>query len=56
MTTVELAHLALEVLEAQRRYFASRETPDLIASNKLEKRLKAEAEAIINVAAMVGPQ
>lgn len=37
---IELAQLALDVLNAQKKYFASRSHDDLIASKKLEGQLR----------------
>lgn len=43
----ELATLALDVLDAQQRYFKTREKDDLIASKKLEKRLREMASNVL---------
>jgi len=42
-----LAGLVIEVLDAQQRYFKSRDRADLIASKQLESRLRKEARAIL---------
>ena len=42
-----LAELAIEVLDAQQRYFKSRDRADLIASKQLESRLRKEARGIL---------
>lgn len=39
----ELAQLALDVLDAQQRYFKTRDTDALVWSKKLEKRLREMA-------------
>lgn len=44
MTTRQLAALVIEVLDAQKRYFATRDKADLIASKQLETRLRKVAE------------
>lgn len=47
MTRFDLALLALQVLDAQRRYFKSRSRDDLIASKQLEAELRRQAEAVL---------
>jgi len=42
-----LAALAIEVLDAQQKYFKSRDRADLIASKQLESRLRKEARSIL---------
>lgn len=44
---VSLARLALWVLDAQRKYFKSRDKLDLIASKELEAQLRTEAENVL---------
>ena len=48
MNALELATLALDVLDAQKRYFSDRTKTSLIVSKQLEAKLKAEAQEIIN--------
>lgn len=48
MTVVELARLALETREAQRRYFRERTPEALERSKALEKRLDAAVKEILD--------
>jgi hypothetical protein len=45
--TIELAHMILDVLNAQQQYFKSRSKEDLIASKQLERILRQHAEQIV---------
>jgi hypothetical protein len=47
LTARELAALVLQVLEAQKKYFKSRDQADLIASKQMESRLKKAAQQIM---------
>lgn len=47
MTIKELAALAIEVLDAQKKYFRTRQKDDLFASKVLESKLKLAALSII---------
>jgi hypothetical protein len=48
MTTEDLAAEVLRMLEAQKRYFDTRNRVDLIASKKLEAALIAKCRAILD--------
>jgi hypothetical protein len=48
LTVRELARLALETLDAQRRYFRDRRPADLEASKALEKKLRRAAEGALD--------
>ena len=42
-----LSQLVLEVLDAQKKYFKTRDKDDLIASKQLEKRLRDKASSYL---------
>ena len=44
-----LSRLVIEVLDAQKKYFKTREKDDLIASKQLEKRLRDKAASYLEV-------
>lgn len=54
MTAEQLAKLVILVLNAQRKYFETRDRADLIASKALESKLRTAANTIINDA-YLGP-
>jgi hypothetical protein len=45
----ELCELVLQVLDAQKKYFKSRDREDLIASKQLEAKLRNVAVGILEV-------
>ncbi len=47
MTRLELAFAVLKVLDAQKRYFKSRDRDDLIVSKALEIALRKECGSIV---------
>lgn len=48
MTAVQLAALALKVLDTQKRYFATRDHAVLIESKTLETRLRLECKEVLS--------
>lgn len=44
-----LSTLVIQVLDAQKKYFKTREKDDLIASKQLEKRLRDRAASYLEV-------
>lgn len=48
MTAEQLAKLCIQVLNAQKKYFETRDRADLIASKALESKLRTAANSIID--------
>jgi hypothetical protein len=49
MTILEFCAKAIAMLNAQEKYFKTRDRADLIASKKLEKELRRECEEVLGV-------
>ncbi len=47
MNAKQLATLVLQVLDAQKQYFKTRDRADLIASKQLEAQLRKQAEYLV---------